>query len=74
VTLIAHSVHARDIAHFIHPQTDLVQHEREGSFVISHGKGIYVYDESGFEYLEGAAGLWCAAPRLFERAACQGRL
>jgi len=62
VTYIApNSVHARDIAHFIHPQTDLVRHEQEGPIVISRGNGIYVYDESGREYLEGAAGLWCAS-------------
>ena len=62
MTYIApNSVHARDIAHFIHPQTDLVRHEQEGPVVISRGRGIYVYDESGREYLEGAAGLWCAS-------------
>ena len=62
MTYIApNSVHARDIAHFIHPQTGLVRHEQEGPVVISRGRGIYVYDESGREYLEGAAGLWCAS-------------
>lgn len=59
--IAANSIHARDIAHFIHPQTDLVRHEQEGPVALSRGKGIYVYDENGREYLEGAAGLWCAA-------------
>ena len=29
--------------------------------VVTKGKGIYVYDENGKEYIEGLAGLWCAA-------------
>jgi len=56
VTYIApNSIQARDIAHFIHPQPDLVRHEQEGPVVISPGRGIYVYDESGRECSEGAA-------------------
>jgi 4-aminobutyrate--pyruvate transaminase len=34
-----------------------VRHEQEGPVVLSRGKRIYVYDENGREYLEGAAGL-----------------
>src|SRR3954471_13561427 len=29
--------------------------------VLDHGKGVYVFDESGREYLEAAAGMWCVA-------------
>jgi 4-aminobutyrate--pyruvate transaminase len=29
--------------------------------VFSRGSGVYVYDEAGRAYLEGMAGLWCAA-------------
>jgi 4-aminobutyrate---pyruvate transaminase len=62
MTYIApNSIHARDIAHFVHPQTNLARHEEQGPVVITRGEGIYVYDEEGREYLEGAAGLWCAS-------------
>jgi 4-aminobutyrate---pyruvate transaminase len=62
MTYIApNSIHARDIAHFIHPQTNLAQHLEQGPVVMSRGQSIYVYDEDGREYLEGAAGLWCAS-------------
>src|ERR1700761_7394465 len=55
------SVQARDIASIVHPQTDLARHLEEGPVVISRGQGIYVYDDSGTEFLDGAAGLWCAS-------------
>ena len=60
-TIAPNSLQARDIAHFIHPQTNLVEHEEKGPVVITRGNGIYVYDDDGREYLEGAAGLWCAS-------------
>ena len=31
-----------------------------GSLVISEGKGIFVYDSRGNEFIEGMSGLWCA--------------
>jgi len=66
----------RDIAYQLHPFTNLGRHETEGPLVITRGKGVYVFDESGREYLEGMAGLWCTAlgfgePRLAEAAARQ---
>jgi 4-aminobutyrate--pyruvate transaminase len=51
---------ARDIAHVLHPYTNLVKHETVGPLVIERGKGIYVYDDQDKEYIEGMAGLWCA--------------
>ena len=55
------SAAARDIAHTLHPYTDLVAHEEAGPMVISRGKGIRVWDEDGKEYIESVAGLWCAS-------------
>jgi len=55
------SVQARDIASIVHPQTNLVRHLEEGPLVISRGQGIYVWDDSGKKFLDGAAGLWCAS-------------
>jgi 4-aminobutyrate--pyruvate transaminase len=69
---------SRDVAYQLHPFTNLERHESEGPLVITGGKGVYVYDESGREYLEGLAGLWCTAlgfgeERLVEAAARQMR-
>lgn len=51
----------RDLEYCIHPYTNLKAHQSVGSLVIQRGEGIYVYDDSGQKYLEGMAGLWCAA-------------
>ena len=68
----------RDVAYQLHPFTNLGRHESEGPLVINRGKGVYVYDESGREYLEALAGLWCTAlgfgeERLAEAASQQLR-
>lgn len=52
---------ARDIAHSIHPYTHLKRHLTAGPLVITRGEGIQVFDEDGNAYIEGMAGLWCAA-------------
>jgi 4-aminobutyrate--pyruvate transaminase len=36
--------------------------------VLSHGKGIYVYDEHGREYVEGLGELWCVSLGFGEEA------
>lgn len=67
-----------DIAHHLHPYTQLRQLEREGPLVIVQGDGVHVVDEHGNRYLEGMAGLWCASlgfseGRLADAAARQMR-
>jgi 4-aminobutyrate--pyruvate transaminase len=57
----ANSAAARDIANVLHPYTDLEAHQQVGPVVISRGKGVRVWDESGKEYIESVAGLWCAS-------------
>ena len=74
----ANSAAARDIANVLHPYTDLQAHQQVGPVVISHGKGVRVWDETGKEYIESVAGLWCAAlgfdnERLVQAAAAQMR-
>ena len=59
--LAPNSVQARDIASIVHPQTNLVTHLAEGPLVIGSGRGCFVTDDSGKEYLDAAAGLWCAS-------------
>ena len=58
---LANSFAARDIANVLHPYTDLKTHQEAGPMVISRGEGVRVWDDSGKEYIEGVAGLWCAA-------------
>jgi len=50
-----------DIAHHLHPYTQLRQLEQDGPLVIVQGDGVFVIDEHGNRYLEGMAGLWCAS-------------
>jgi 4-aminobutyrate---pyruvate transaminase len=74
----ANSAAARDIANVLHPYTDLEAHQQVGPVVISHGKGVRVWDEAGKEYIESVAGLWCASlgfdnERLVQAAATQMR-
>ena len=52
---------ARDIAHHLHPYTNFKKHEETGPLTIVRGRGIYVTDDDGKEYIEGMAGLWSAA-------------
>ncbi|MGA7808033.1 aspartate aminotransferase family protein [Bradyrhizobium sp.] len=74
--MLTNSLQSKDIAHQIHPATNLRRHERVGPIVIDRGSGIYVYDDEGREYIEGLAGLWSVAvgfgeKRLVEAAARQ---
>ena len=68
----------RDPQALLHPYTDAVENEREGSLVMARGDGVYVWDETGKEYIEGMAGLWCVSlgfgnERLAEAASRQMR-
>jgi 4-aminobutyrate--pyruvate transaminase len=55
------SLAERDRLQSIHPFTNLRKHEEKGPVVMTRGRGIYVYDDQGKEYIEGMAGLWCAS-------------
>ena len=75
---LGNSAVSRDIAYLIHPYTNLKKHESEGALIITEGKGVRVYDESGKDYIEGMAGLWCTSlgfgeERLVEAATRQLR-
>ncbi len=69
---------SRDIAYVLHPYTNLKAHETTGPLIVTEGKGVWVYDESGKAYIEGLAGLWCTSlgfgeERLVEAATQQMR-
>ncbi len=51
----------RDIETVIHPYTNLAAFRGTGPLVIEKGNGVFVYDSSGREYIEGLSGLWCAS-------------
>jgi 4-aminobutyrate--pyruvate transaminase len=72
------SAAALDIASHLHPYTNARKHESVGPLVLTEGKGIFVYDDQGNEYIEGLAGLWSAAlgfgeERLVQAATAQLR-
>ncbi len=72
------SAASRDKAYFLHPYTNLHLHETQGPLIVERGEGVRVYDDSGKEYIEGLASLWCVSlgwgeERLVEAATRQMR-
>ena len=48
-----------DLAHVLHPNTNLAALHRGGPLVLLRGEGIHVWDNRGRQYIETMAGLWC---------------
>lgn len=67
MTLAANSGFSRDIAHVLHPYTNLKKHQQNGPLIIVRGEGIRVIDEEGKAYIDGLAGLWCVSLGFSER-------
>jgi len=61
----------QDIAHLVHPYSNLDAHEQRGPVVITRGDGCFVEDEHGKRYLEGMSGLWCASLGFSEKRLVQ---
>ncbi|MGR3839861.1 MAG: aspartate aminotransferase family protein [Cognatishimia sp.] len=55
------SLHASDMAHSMHPYTNMRAHEEKGPMIMTRGDGIRVHDSEGKEYIEALAGLWSVA-------------
>ncbi|MGN7734720.1 aminotransferase [Ensifer sp. 22564] len=55
------TLHDRDIASVVHPQTNLQTHLRTGPNIITHGEGVYVFDDAGRRFLDSGAALWCSS-------------
>lgn len=55
------SLEAADKAAFMHGYTNLARHAEVGPHVIARGEGIRIYDTAGREFIEAAAGMWCAS-------------
>ena len=72
------SLEAKDLAHVLHPTTNLAAHQRQGPAIHARAEGVYLWDSHGKQYLEGMAGLWCTAlgygePELVRVAEAQMR-
>ena len=72
------SLEAKDLAHLLHPTTDLAAYHDSGPTVHARAEGVYLWDGNGKQYLEGMAGLWCTAlgygeEELVQAAAAQMR-
>ena len=71
------SLAAKDAAFHFHGYTNALKNEKDGGFVVTRGKGVYIYDEDGKEYMDGLAGLWCCSlgfgevPRLTQAIVAQ---
>src|SRR5690606_6934573 len=48
-----------DAAHHLHPFTTHHDLAAKGARVITHAKGVYLYDSEGRRLIDGMAGLWC---------------
>jgi putrescine aminotransferase len=49
----------KDINHHFTPFSDNKELAENGSRVITHAEGVYIYDEQGNKLLDAMAGLWC---------------
>ena len=72
------NLQTRAVETLIHPYTNQATIRDTGPTVFERGKGVYIYDTEGKQYLEGMAGLWCTAlgydnEELVEAAASQMR-
>ena len=47
-----------DLAHVLHPVTNLHRHAKSGPLILTKGEGIHVWDSTGKRYIDGFAGLW----------------
>jgi len=55
------NLQTRAIETLIHPYSNQATIRETGPLVFERGKGVYIYDTEGKQYLEGMAGLWCTA-------------
>lgn len=59
--MLTNSAGARDTAHVLHGFVNLKTQLERAPTVMASGKGIYVMDENGTPFMEGAAGMWCTS-------------
>ncbi|MEM6461446.1 MAG: aminotransferase [Pseudomonadota bacterium] len=54
------NVQKRSVEALLNPYTPLHKLSENGPLVVDRGKGVFIYDTQGNEYIEGMSGLWCA--------------
>jgi len=52
-------IQQKDINHHFTPFSDNKELAENGSRVITHAEGVYIYDDQGNKLLDAMAGLWC---------------
>lgn len=57
-TYDAATLKSLDVAHHLHPVTNLKQHAANGPLVMVRGEGSRLWDVDGKEYIDAFAGLW----------------
>ncbi|MCP1337466.1 aminotransferase [Futiania mangrovi] len=53
------NMQVRDLENVVHPYTPLHKIRQTGPMMLDSGKGIFVRDDQGKEYIEAMSGLWC---------------
>ncbi|GAA0355504.1 aspartate aminotransferase family protein [Bowmanella denitrificans] len=66
----------QDAAHHLHPFSNQTELNRNGTRVISHAQGAYIFEANGHRLLDGMSGLWCcnlgySQPRIKQAIAAQ---
>lgn len=49
----------RDLKHIWHPCSQMKDYEEYPPIVIDRGRGVYLYDENGKEYIDIVSSWWC---------------
>ncbi|OPJ65614.1 adenosylmethionine--8-amino-7-oxononanoate transaminase [Clostridium chromiireducens] len=49
----------KDLKYIWHPCSQMKDYEKLKSIIIDHGKGIYLYDKDGKEYIDIVSSWWC---------------
>ncbi len=55
------ALRARDARHHLHPFTDMVALNAEGTRIITRANGVWLHDVEGRDYLDAFSGLWNVA-------------
>jgi 4-aminobutyrate---pyruvate transaminase len=55
------NVQNRDMQALLHPFANLKLLDQSGPLIIERGKGVFVYDGTGKDYIEAMSGLWSTA-------------
>ncbi len=53
------SLYDLDRRHVFHPFTSIAEQQAAGPRIITEGKGVWIRDAEGREYMDAMAGLWC---------------